>query len=58
MQNEQTTPKEIGIFLKQLKSFDLTLHQRSTLRGQAKAGDLQGAQKGLITILERRVKGK
>lgn len=57
MQNEPT-PKEIGIFLKQLKSFDLTLQQRSTLRGQAKAGDLQGAQKGLITILERRVKGK
>lgn len=54
----ETTPKEIGIFLKQLKSFDLTLQQRSTLRGQAKAGDLQGAQKGLITILERRVKGK
>ena len=28
--------------------------QRKTLRGQAIAGDLEGAQKGLQTILDRR----
>ena len=38
---------EIGVFIKSLKRYSLTAQQMKTLRGQALAGDLAGAQKGL-----------
>lgn len=48
MKNEYTS------FLKQLKITPMTVHQYHTLRGQALSGDLQGAQKGLNNIMNRR----
>ena len=41
------TQKEIDIFLRFLRSVELTSQQRKTFRGQALAGDLMGAMKGL-----------
>lgn len=38
---------EIDGFIRSLKNYRLTKHQIKTLRGQALAGDLEGAQKGL-----------
>ena len=43
------------IFLKHLKKqrVRLTTQQYKTIRGQAIAGDIDGANKGLIKLLER-----
>lgn len=46
--------RETDRFIEALKFYELTSQQRKTLRGQAIAGDLEGAQKGLQTILDRR----
>ena len=46
--------RETDRFIESLKLYELTSQQRKTLRGQAIAGDLEGAQKGLQTILDRR----
>lgn len=46
--------RETDRFIEALKFYELTAQQRKTLRGQAIAGDLEGAQKGLQTILDRR----
>lgn len=46
--------RETDRFIESLKFYELTAQQRKTLRGQAIAGDLEGAQKGLQTILDRR----
>lgn len=42
----------ISNFIKTLKTFPLTKHQRKTLRGQAIAGDIEGAKKGLAKLLK------
>ena len=42
--------RETDRFIEALKFYELTAQQRKTLRGQAIAGDLEGAQKGLQTI--------
>ena len=44
--------QELGAFLATLKYSRLTHQQRRTLRGQALAGDLKGAQKGLQKLTE------
>ena len=44
-------------FLRQLKDYGLTRQQIKTLRGQALAGDIDGAIKGLQNILIRRING-
>ena len=46
--------RETDRFIESLKFYELTSQQRKTLRGQVIAGDLEGAQKGLQTILDRR----
>lgn len=46
--------RETDRFIEALKFYELTAQQRKTLRGQTIAGDLEGAQKGLQTILDRR----
>ena len=46
--------RETDRFIESLKFYELTAQQRKTLRGQTIAGDLEGAQKGLQTILDRR----
>lgn len=38
------------IFIRSLKHLPITKQQKKTLRGQALAGDLEGAQKGLAKI--------
>ncbi len=41
---------EVQVFIRALKYHRLTSQQRKTLRGQALAGDLAGAKKGLQRI--------
>lgn len=48
------TSRETARFIRSLGEAPLTRQQRKTLRGQALAGDLAGAERGLITILQRR----
>lgn len=45
----------INRFIKELKSHNLTSQQMKTLRGQALAGDLDGARKGLARIKAKAV---
>lgn len=47
--------KELKQFLKDLKANEerLTRHQYKTFRGQAIAGDIDGARKGMKKMLER-----
>ena len=49
------TPDEIAEFMNLLKSYrkHLSFQQFSTLRGQAKAGDIDAAYKGLQKLLRR-----
>lgn len=49
---------EITKALKQLKSYNgrLTYQQFKTLRGQILTGDIDGAMKGLQTIIEQKEK--
>lgn len=46
----------LNVFLKHLKKQRerLTTQQYKTIRGQALAGDIDGANKGLYKLLERR----
>lgn len=44
---------EVNRFIKSLKSARLTAQQKRTLKGQALAGDLEGAQKGMEALLRR-----
>ena len=44
--------QELGAFIKALKRSRLTAQQRRTLKGQAIAGDLKGAQKGFQRLTE------
>ena len=46
---------EIDVFIRSLKNLPLTRHQRKTLRGQAIAGDLDGAAKGLNKIIKQAI---
>ena len=46
---------EIDNFIKSLKHCHLTSQQIRTLRGQALAGDLDGARKGLEQIIKKAV---
>lgn len=46
--------RETEKFIEILKLYPLTKQQLKTLRGQALAGDLEGAQRGLETIMTRR----
>lgn len=46
--------RETEKFIETLKLYPLTKQQLKTLRGQALAGDLEGAQRGLETIMTRR----
>ena len=43
---------DINDFIRNLKKYTLTSQQRKTLRGQALAGDLAGARKGLVRIIQ------
>ena len=47
--------RETRHFLRVLKLFknELTTQERQTLKGQALSGDLNGAQKGLTTLVVR-----
>lgn len=47
VRDDVITQKEIDIFLRFLRSVELTSQQRKTFRGQALAGDLMGAMNGL-----------
>ena len=44
---------EINKFIKELKAYKLLKQQFKTLKGQAAAGDIVGARKGLEKILKR-----
>ncbi len=44
---------EINKFIKRLKTYELPKQQFKTLKGQAVAGDISGARKGLEKILKR-----
>lgn len=44
---------DIERFIKNLKHYPLTKQQIKTLRGQALAGDLVGAQKGLERMISK-----
>ena len=44
---------ELESFIRSLKRYQLTKQQIKTLRGQALAGDLAGAQKGLERMATR-----
>lgn len=46
--------KELWIFLKALKRSSLTVQQKKTIKGQALAGDLLGAQKGFQRLTRAR----
>lgn len=41
-------------FIRRLKDYDLTRQQIKTLRGLALSGNVDGAEKGLRKIIERR----
>lgn len=45
--------EEVNRFIKSLKRTQLTAQQKRTLKGQAIAGDLKGAQKGMEALLRR-----
>ncbi len=45
--------QEIDRFIGSLKHYRLTKQQLKTLRGQALAGDLTGAQKGLMKAVTK-----
>ena len=51
---EMARVRETEKFIETLKLYPLTKQQLKTLRGQALAGDLEGAQRGLETIMTRR----
>lgn len=46
---------EIDMFIRSLKNLPLTRQQKRTLRGQAIAGDLDGATKGLNKIIKQAI---
>ena len=46
---------EIDVFIRSLKNLPLTRQQKKTLRGQAIAGDLDGAAKGLSKIIKQAI---
>lgn len=46
---------EIDVFIKSLKNLPLTRQQKRTLRGQALAGDIDGATKGLNKIIKQAI---
>ena len=43
--------KEVQGFIRSLKAYNLTTHQKKTLKGQALKGNLKAAEKGLKKIL-------
>lgn len=45
---------ETETFIRMLAKYNLTTQQKKTLKGQAIAGDLEGAQKGLNRILKKK----
>lgn len=46
---------EIDVFIRSLKNLPLTRQQKRTLRGQAIAGDIDGATKGLNKIIKQAI---
>ena len=46
---------EIDVFIRSLKNLPLTRQQKKTLRGQAIAGDIDGATKGLNKIIKQAI---
>lgn len=46
---------ETDVFIRSLKNLPLTRQQKRTLRGQALAGDLDGATKGLKKIIKQAI---
>lgn len=46
---------EIDVFIRSLKNLPLTRQQKRTLKGQAIAGDLDGAAKGLDKIIKQAI---
>ena len=46
---------EIDMFISSLKNVPLTRQQKKTLRGQAIAGDIDGATKGLSKIIKQAI---
>ena len=46
---------EIDMFIRSLKNLPLTRQQKKTLRGQAIAGDIDGATKGLSKIIKQAI---
>ncbi len=51
--NQSQRQPVIDCFIRSLKQYPLTKQQIKTLRGQAIAGDLAGAQKGLERMVSR-----
>ncbi|MEI6131985.1 MAG: hypothetical protein WCQ41_04085 [Bacillota bacterium] len=48
-----TSYTQTNKFIKVLKTYELSKQQFKTLKGQAAAGDIVGARKGLDKILKR-----
>lgn len=46
---------EIDVFIRSLKNLPLTRQQKRTLKGQALAGDIDGATKGLSKIIKQAI---
>lgn len=46
---------EIDMFIRSLKNLPLTRQQKRTLKGQAIAGDIDGATKGLNKIIKQAI---
>lgn len=46
---------ETDVFIRSLKNLPLTKQQKRTLKGQAIAGDLDGAAKGLDKIIKQAI---
>ena len=44
---------EVNLFIKSLMNFGLSKQQIKTLRGQALAGNLEDARKGLVRLMKK-----
>lgn len=46
---------EIDMFIRSLKNLPLTRQQKRTLKGQAIAGDIEGAKRGLSKVIKQAI---
>ena len=46
---------EIDVFIRSLKNLPLTRQQKRTLKGQAIAGDIEGAKRGLSKVIKQAI---